>query len=203
MQVRLSENAKELLIPASAVTVETDIAKHAGHLQLTSAQVEAFLAFKPTARICDLGKTIRFESSSSGPAPSLGFDLCINCHFLPGRVMQTHCGFTVGDRVVVNKAYARYTHFAIGHGAIIRKIQMKTFALYFVEFEEEDRVRQVRDAHKIRGQLLDGQDPALMPCQFFHISHAAFPSVTESRRREYLDSHEADEAGGPAKKQKP
>jgi hypothetical protein len=118
--------------------------------------------------------------------------------------MHTHSGFTVGDRVVVNQAYGRYAHFAIGHGAIIRKIQMFTFALYFVEFEDEDRVRQARDAHKIRGQLLEGQDPALVPCQFFHIQHMAFPSlaaaldVTQSRMREYLHDKEA----GPAKKHK-
>ena len=199
-QVCISENAKEVLIPSSAVTVETDIAKHAGHLYLTDAQVEAFNACKPTVTICDLGRKMRFEAPSTGREPALGFDLYVKSNYNPKRVVQAHAGFAVGDRVVVNSAYGRYAHFAIGHGAIIRKIQIFTFALFFVEFEDEDIVRQVRWTHKKKNYLMDGQDPALVPCQRFHFEAAAFAAddVTFARMREYLH----DKQAGPAKKRK-
>ena len=197
-QVCISEDTKEVLIPSSAVTVETDIAKHAEQLYLTDAQVEAFNAFKPTVTICDLGRKMRFETTSTGPQPVLGFDLYVKSYYNPKRVVQAHAGVAVGDRVVVNSAYGRYAHFAIGHSATIRKIQMFSFALFFVEFEDEDIVRQVRDTHKKKNYLMEGQDPALVPCQRFHFEAAAFDAedVTFARMREYLHDK------GPAKRRR-
>jgi len=81
-QVCISEDVKEVLIPSSAVTVETDIDKHAGHLYLTDAQVKVFNAFKPTVTICDLGRKIRFETPNTSPEPALGFDLYVKSNSL-------------------------------------------------------------------------------------------------------------------------
>ena len=123
------------------------------------------LAFKPTAKITDHGKKLRFE------ADGLGFDVCIKCHYIPGRVLQEHAGFKVGDRVKLNTCYKRYDHFAIGLTGVIKKIQMFSFAIFFLELDDKAHTSRVVDAHKIKSNsnLIEGQDPEHLACQCFHI----------------------------------
>jgi hypothetical protein len=164
-QVCLEEGAKELLIPAKALIVQTNIDKHAGHLQLTQARVEKMLAFKPTGRITDNGKKIRFED---GP---LVFEVVVKWPVVVGRTLNAHMGFKVGDRVRLTTSFNRYENIAIGQEGVIRDIRKFHFALYFVELADESLAPRTVEAHKKAGGLTDGQVPHHVTCRHSHLMH--------------------------------
>ena len=164
-QVCLEEGAKELLIPATALTVETNVDKHAGHLQLTQARVEKMLAFKPTARITDNGKKIRFED---GP---LAFEVLVKWPVVVGRTLNAHMGFKVGDRVRLTTSFNRYENFALGQEGVIRDIRKFHFALYFVELADESLAARTVEAHMKAAVLIHGQVIHHVTCRHSHLMH--------------------------------
>jgi hypothetical protein len=147
------------------LTVVTNVDKHAGHLQLTQARVEKMLAFKPTARITDNGKKIRFED---GP---LAFEVLVKWPVVVGRTLNAHIGFKVGDRVRLTTSFNRYENFAIGQEGVIHDIRKFHFALYFVELADESLAPRTVEAHKKTGGLTDGQVPHHVTCRHSHLMH--------------------------------
>lgn len=164
-QVCLKEDAKELVIPATALTVGTNVDKHAGHLQLTQARVQEMLAFKPTGRITDNGKKMRFEDGA------LAFEVLVKWPVVVGRRLNAHMGFEVGDRVRLTTSYNRYEKFAIGQQGVIREIRKFHCALYFVELADESLALRTVEAHKKAVGLTHGQLPHHVECRHSHLMH--------------------------------
>jgi hypothetical protein len=164
-QVCLKEGAKELLIPATAVTVTTNVDKHAGHLQLTRARVEEMLAFKPTGRITDNGNKMRFEDGA------LAFEVLVKWPVVVGRTLNAHMGFKVGDLVRLTTSFNRYQSFAVGQQGVIRDIRKFHFALYFVELADESLAGRTVNAHKKAGGPIPGQVPHHVTCRHSHLMH--------------------------------
>jgi len=169
-QIALERDATELEVPPAALTLETDIAKHADHLHLTAAKVEQLLAYTLTAKIVPNESRITFTGANG-----LGFDVHVKCPFVSGRVLDHHAGFKLGDRVKLYKCYKRYDHFAVGLTGVIRKIQMFSFAIFFLELDDKTHTQSVVDAHRRANNLnlIANQDPEHVACQCFHIYSAA------------------------------
>ena len=174
-KVFLSEKRGSTIdVPETAIIVYTNVRKLKEYLKLSDARVQEMVSFRLKGEIRDAGRLIRFKSTSKGVDSDLGFDVVIGTPYVSGRQLDAHAGFAVGDRVLLEKCYKAYEAFAVGREGVIRDIRMYSFAVYFVEFGDEDESisKQVIQAHKKRPGLTlmhEGQLEHHVGCQWFHI----------------------------------
>lgn len=158
-------------VPEKAITVSTNVRRYKEYLKLSDARVEEMAEFRLKGEIQDEGKRIRFMSTSTGQDKGLVFDVTISTPHFFGRHLDTHSGFTVGDRVRLDQCYTRYKNFARGLEGVVRDIRMFTFALYYVELGDEDAdvSKLVVKAHEKSGGLSEGQLKHHVACQWYQL----------------------------------
>ena len=174
-QVILREKGEDLVIPATAVTVETNVREHMDLLNLAPARVAEMEMFKLTARFELGGKYIRFDAVGAGQDGALGFELGINCPWLYGKSLDGHAGLKVGDRVRITDPFAMYKPFAVGQEGVIREIRMFKYAVYYVEVVDTAIRAMVKSVHKNGKALLEGRVEGWCACRRFQIDPDLLP----------------------------
>jgi hypothetical protein len=170
----------EVVVPAAAISVQTNAQEVAGRAVLTGARVAEMLGFGLRGRLVDRGSTLRLEAvAKEGAALGAGdgalqFDAKLAFRYATGMHLDAHAGLRVGDRVRVVETYRAYEHFAVGLEGVVRMIRLNSFVLFFVELGAEDSAvskRVVTANQRWRG-VFPGQEHWHVPCQRFHLAAA-------------------------------
>ena len=170
--------AGEVVVPAAAISIETNAQEVAGELNLSGARVEELLGFRLRGRLADRGATMRFEAEAGALGMgagdrdrALGFDVKLAVRYVSGMHLDAHAGLRVGDRVRVVETYRAYQDFAVGLEGVVRMIRLNSFVLFFVELgEEASAVSQRVVAANLRWRgVFPGQEHWQVACQRFHL----------------------------------
>jgi hypothetical protein len=158
-----------LVIPDTAVTVETDVRQHMERLKLTPARVAEMEGFQLKAHFSWGGKYINFRAAGTGQDSGLGFQVHVNCPWMQGIRLDSHSGLQVGDRVRVREPFKMYAPFAVGQEGVLDEIRMFNYAVFYVNLADPALVMQVEKVHKGGRGLQEFQHPWQLASRRFQL----------------------------------
>jgi hypothetical protein len=169
-RVPVAEGTGDIVIPATAISIKTNVRDMQAHSNLSTARVEEMLGFRLRGRITDRGAQIRFEAEGVGPDSNLQFVAKTSIKYVNGMELDSHAGIRVGDRVRIVQAYKVYEDFAIGQEGVVRMMRLNSFVMYFVELAEEGAAISERVVAANGGRrIVHGQSSHHLVCQRFHL----------------------------------
>jgi hypothetical protein len=163
-QIYITDGMKELVIPDSAITVETNVSEVKTKLNISDATVTEINEFRLHGVISNKGHKITLQSDT-------GLGLVLNIHIknVNGRHVKSHKGIAVGDTVRIVKTYKPYD-FAVNRQGVVRMIIGLSQMMFIIEMGKTTSAisKRIVEVNAKRKFVKDQPDHCLA-CQISHV----------------------------------